>query len=127
VSDWRWIPVHLAIDWHSRLVERFGGAPGLRDPGLLVSALARPQNLVAYGEVVTTERLGALYGVGVTKAHAFIDGNKRIGFAVMAAFLKAHGRALDATEAEATQIMLDVAASVIGEDALAQWIAEHCR
>lgn len=127
VSGWTWIPPHLTVSWHSRLVERFGGAPGVRDMGLLESALARPQNLVAYGEVVTTERLAALYAVGVAKAHAFVDGNKRIAFAVMVAFLKAHGRHLDATEGEATRIMLDVAASVIGEAELEQWIEAHCR
>jgi death-on-curing protein len=127
VSGWTWIPPHLAVSWHARLVELFGGAPGVRDMGLLEGALARPRNLVAYGEVVTTERLAALYGVGVAKAHAFLDGNKRIAFAVMVAFLKAHGRHLDATEAEATQVMLDVAASTIGEAELEQWIASHCR
>lgn len=127
MSGWTWIPPHLAVSWHARLVEVFGGAPGVRDMGLLEGALARPQNLVAYGEVVTTERLAALYGVGVAKAHAFLDGNKRIAFAVMVTFLKAHGRHLDATEAEATRVMLDVAASTIGEAELEQWIAAHCR
>ena len=127
VSGWTWIPSHLVVSWHFRLVERFGGAHGVRDMGLLESALARPQNLVAYGEVVTTERLAALYAVGVAKAHAFIDGNKRIAFAVMVAFLKAHGRRLDATESDATQIMLDVAASVISEAELETWITVHCR
>lgn len=127
MTGWTWIPPHLAISWHARLVEMFGGAPGVRDMGLLESALARPQNLVAYGEVVTTERLAALYGVGVAKAHAFLDGNKRIAFAVMAAFLKAHGRHLDATEADATRVMLDVAASAMDENELEQWIMAHCR
>ncbi len=127
MTGWTWIPPHLAISWHARLVEMFGGAPGVRDMGLLESALARPQNLVAYGEVVTTERLAALYGVGVAKAHAFLDGNKRIAFAVMAAFLKAHGRHLDATEADATRVMLDVAASAMDEAELEQWIMAHCR
>lgn len=122
MSDWTWVPPHLAVSWHARLVEVFGGAPGVRDIGLLEGALARPQNLVAYEEKITTDRLAALYGVGVTKAHAFLDGNKRIAFAVMVAFLKAHGRHLDATEAEATQIMLDVAAGIIGEAELEQWI-----
>lgn len=127
MTGWTWIPPHLAISWHARLVEMFGGAPGVRDLGLLESALARPQNLVAYGEVVTTERLAALYGVGVAKAHAFLDGNKRIAFAVMAAFLKAHRRHLDATEADATRVMLDVAASAMDEAELEQWIMAHCR
>ena len=124
---WRWIPPHLTIAWHARLIERFGGAPGLRDGGLLESALARPQNLVAYGEEVTTARLAALYGVGVAKAHAFVDGNKRIAFAVMVAFLKAHGHHLDVAESDATRIMLQVAGSEIGETELESWIAAHCR
>ena len=124
---WRWISVHLAVNWHARLIERFGGLAGVRDMGLLESALARPANLVAYGENVTAEKLGALYGVGVAKAHAFIDGNKRIAFAVMIAFLRAHGRTLDATEAEATEIMLKVAASEMDEGQLERWLMSRCR
>jgi len=124
---WRWVSVHLAVNWHARLVERFGGLAGVRDIGLLESALARPANLVAYGDEVSVERLGALYGVGVAKAHAFIDGNKRIAFAVMVAFLKAHGRILDATEAEATEVMLKVAASEMDEVQLERWLSARCR
>jgi death-on-curing protein len=89
--------------------------------------LARPANLVAYGDHVSVEKLGALYGVGVAKAHAFIDGNKRIAFAVMVAFLRAHGRTLDATEADATEIMLQVAASEMDEVQLERWLAARCR
>lgn len=89
--------------------------------------MARPQNLVVYGQAVTTERLAALYGVGVAKAHAFLDGNKRIAFAVMVAFLRAHGLRLDVSEAEATRVMLDVAASAIGEAELEAWIIRSCR
>lgn len=95
--------------------------------GLLESALARPANLVAYGDHVSVEKLGALYGVGVAKAHAFIDGNKRIAFAVMVAFLKAHGLALDVAEAEATDIMLKVASSEMNEAELERWLRERCR
>ena len=124
---WRWVSVHLAVNWHARLVERFGGLAGVRDIGLLESALARPANLVAYGDDVTVEKLGALYGVGIAKAHAFVDGNKRIAFAVMVAFLKAHGRTLDTTEAEATEVMLRVAASEMDEIQLERWLALHCR
>jgi death-on-curing protein len=124
---WRWIPAHLAISWHARLIDRFGGAPGILDPGLLESALARPANLVAYGENVTAEKLAALYGVGVAKAHAFVDGNKRVAFAVMVAFLKVHGRHLDATEANATRMFLDIAAGSAGEVQLEAWIVAHVR
>ena len=117
----------MAIAWHAVLIDRFGGAPGLRDRGLLESALARPQNLVLYESDVTVDRLAALYAVALAKAHAFIDGNKRIAFAVMIAFLKAHGRHLDATEVEATKIMLDVAAGLMDEPALERWITANCR
>lgn len=125
--SWRWVSVHLAVNWHARLIERFGGLGGVRDIGLLEGALARPANLVAYGQGVTVEKLGALYGVGVAKAHAFIDGNKRIALAVMVSFLKAHGRVLDATEAEATEVMLKVAAGQIGEEELEHWLIQRCR
>lgn len=126
VPSWRWVPSHLVFSWHSRLIEIYGGAPGLRDGGLLESALARPPNLVAYGDVVSTERLAALYATGIAKAHAFLDGNKRIAFAVMVAFLKTHGRRLDISETEAARVMLAVAAGDLDAAGLERWIIEHC-
>ncbi len=122
-----WVPPHLAIAWHERLLKEFGGAAGVRDFGLLESALDRPKNLLAYKPEATLEELAALYGVGVAKAHAFIDGNKRIAFAVMLAFLKAHGQTLDATEADATATMLAVASSAMNDVALATWLGTHSR
>jgi len=94
---------------------------------LLESALARPANLVAYGTDVSVEKLGALYGVGVSKAHAFVDGNKRIAFAAMVAFLRAHERTLDVSEGEATEVMLKVAASEMNEVDLERWLTARCR
>jgi len=108
--------------WQARLIERFGGAAGIRDTGLLEGALDRPRDQFSYEPDAALERLAALYGVGLAKAHAFIDGNKRIAFAVMVAFMKAHGRTLDVTEAEATAIMLGVASGAIDERALEQWL-----
>ncbi|CAA7626964.1 type II toxin-antitoxin system death-on-curing family toxin [Magnetospirillum sp. UT-4] len=125
---WRWVSPHLAVSWHARLIGLYGGAPGIRDLGLVEGALARPRNLVAYeGPDVTTERLAVLYGIGLAKAHGFVDGNKRIGFAAMVAFLKAHGRILDVTEAEATRVMQEVAAGTMGEAELERWLLAHCR
>jgi death on curing protein len=121
------VPVHLVVAWHSRLLERFGGAPGVRDIALLEGAIDRPKNLVAYGPAATVEQLAALYGVAVAKAHAFVDGNKRIAFAIMVSFLKAHGRSLDVSEAEAADTMIDVAASAIDEHRLERWLLDHCR
>jgi death on curing protein len=124
---WIWVPPHLAIAWHARLVERFGGAPGVKDLGLLEGALGRPRNYAVYEPGATPEHLAALYGVGIAKAHAFVDGNKPVAFAVMVAFLKAQGRSLDTSEAEATAVMLDVAVGTIDEHALEQWLRTRCR
>ncbi len=124
---WAWVPPHLAIAWHERLIQEFGGAPGVRDIGLLEGALDRPKNLLAYKPDASLDELAALYGVGIAKAHAFIDGNKRIAFAVMVAFLRAHGQMLDATEADATATMLDVASSAMNDVALAAWLNTHSR
>jgi death on curing protein len=124
---WRWIPAHLAVAWHARLIERFGGVDGIRDIGLLESASSRPQNRAAYNPGVSIEELAALYAVGVTKAHAFIDGNKRIAFAVMVSFLHAHGRLLDVAEADATRAMLEAASGSVTEHDLAAWLRARCR
>lgn len=121
------MPAHLVIRWQARLIERFGGAPGIRDMALLEGALMRPVNYLNYADAVdvSAEDLAARYGVGLAKSHVFIDGNKRIAFAVMVSFLKAHGRRLDATEQAATATMLDVATGMIDEAALAAWLRAH--
>ena len=121
-----WMPAHLVVRWHARLIERFGGAPGLRDMALLEGALARPQNHALYDENASLVQLAAIYAVAVAKSHAFVDGNKRIGFAVMVAFLKANGMALDATEHDATSTMLGVADGSIDDKALEHWLLGHC-
>ncbi len=147
MTVWSWVPAHVLLAWQARLIERFGGAAGVRDEdrpkrrssgseelseqklgrGLLDSALARPANLAAYEPDAPVERLAAVYGAGLAKAHAFIDGNKRIAFAVMVSFLRAHGRSLDATEADATAVMLAVAAGELDQSGLESWIVQHCR
>ena len=124
---WSWVPPHLAIAWHARLIERFGGLPGIRDMGLLEGALGRPRNHAVYEPGAMPEHPGALHGIGIAKARAFVDGNKRIAFAVMVAFLKAQGRSLDTSESDATAIMLDVAIGTVGEQALEQWLRARCR
>ncbi len=126
-TNFIWVPTHLAISWHNRLIDRFGGAPGIRDAGLLESALDQPKNLAAYHPSATLVQMAALYGVGLAKAHAFTDGNERIAFAVMVAFLKAQGEILDSSEAEAAKIMIDVASGAVNETALRDWLTFHCR
>lgn len=125
--NWAWVPPHLAIAWHERLILEFGGALGVRAFGLLEGALDQPKNLWGYKPAATLEELGVFHGVGVAKAHAFVNGNKRMAFAVMRAFLKAHGQMLDATEADATKTMLQVAISSISDVGLAARLVTHGR
>jgi death-on-curing protein len=126
-GEWAWVPAHLVRAWHERLITIYGGAPGVRDIALLEGALDRPRNRLAYQPDSTLEERAALYGVGIAKAHAFVDGNKRIAFAVMVSFLRAHGRRLDVSEDEATATMLDVAASRLTDDVLAAWLRANGR
>lgn len=102
-----------------------GGAQGLRDEGLLDSALARPQNLHAYEGVTDIGRLAAAYGFGVAKNHPFIDGNKRAGLISIGLFLKANGFNLKAPQPETFTTILRLAAGDLGEDDLAAWIGAN--
>ncbi len=112
---------------HSQSIAEHGGADGLRDEGLLESALARPQNLFAYEEVSDLARLAASYGFGIAKNHAFVDGNKRAAFISIGLFLRLNGQRLVADKAEATLIMLSVASSAFNEEELASWIRKHMK
>lgn len=101
-----------------------GGRPDLRDRGALDAAVDRLRNKHAYGDTDLTA-LAAAYAFGLTRGHAFTDGNKRIGFAAMVVFLGVNGRALRAPEPEATALMLALAAGEVGEDQAAEWVARY--
>jgi death-on-curing protein len=122
--NWRWISRQALLLLHGESLAEHGGAPGMRNEGLLDSALARPQNLVAYGEPDLAD-LAACYGVGVAKNHPFVDGNKRAAFLCVGLFLHLNGMRLNATQAEATLTMLAVAAGEITEAEFASWLREH--
>ena len=122
--SWRWIDRRLLVILHDESLAAHGGASGLRDAGLLESALARPLNLVAYGDPDVCE-LAAAYGVGLAKNHAFVDGNKRAAFLAVGLFLRLNGHRLNASPAEATVTMLGVAAGEINEAEFAQWLRMH--
>ena len=126
MSTWRWVDRQALVLLHDESLAEHGGAPGLRDPGLLESALSRPLNLAAYGSPDVFE-LAAAYGVGLAKNHPFVDGNKRAAFLALGLFLALNGHRLAATQAEATLTMLAVAAGELTEPALAQWLREHTR
>ncbi|MFQ5953727.1 MAG: type II toxin-antitoxin system death-on-curing family toxin [Kiloniellales bacterium] len=116
-----WLTETLVMALHEELIARFGGHGGVRDRGLLQSALARPRNLLAYGEPIL-ERLAASYAFGLARNHPFVDGNKRVALAAIDVFLQLNGRELVAPEAEAVVVMRELAAGKIDEAALAAWI-----
>ncbi|MGJ7614634.1 MULTISPECIES: type II toxin-antitoxin system death-on-curing family toxin [unclassified Variovorax] len=124
MSSWRWIDRRTLILLHDESLAEHGGASGLRDETMLQSALARPLNLVSYGSPDVAD-LAAAYGVGLAKNHPFIDGNKRAAFLSVGLFLALNGQRLVATQAEATLVMLDVAASAMDESSFASWIRSH--
>ena len=119
-----WVLPETVVALHEQLLSTFGGASGVRDAGLLASALARPENLFAYGKPTTFE-LAASYAFGLVKNHPFVDGNKRSGFAVAVLFLELNGYRFDATEADATVQTLALAASELKEQAFAEWLAAN--
>jgi death on curing protein len=123
----RWISKKALLLLHEESLSEFGGARGLRDEGLLDSALARPRNAYAYNPAATIAELAASYGYGVAKNHAFVDGNKRAAFLSIGLFLAINGYRLTASQVDAIETMLAVAAGTITEPALALWIAQHSR
>jgi death-on-curing protein len=124
VSEPVWLDLSIVLDVHAEQLALFGGADGLRDAGLLESALARPVNKFAYGET-SLAALAAAYGFGVARNHPFVDGNKRTAFASIIVFLGLNGIDFDVPPEAATAIVLGVAAGEINEDGLARWIGDN--
>jgi death on curing protein len=122
--NWRWVARQALELLHGESLAEHGGAPGLRDEGLFESALARPMNLAACGQPDVAE-LAAAYGVGLAKNHPFVDGNKRVAFLAVGMFLGLNGHRLVTSQAEATVVMLDVAAGTLDEAAFAAWLRRH--
>lgn len=122
--SWRWISKQALLLLHGESLAEHGGGAGLRDEGLLDSALARPANLAAYGTPDIAEQ-AASYGFGVARNHPFVDGNKRAAFLAIGQFLYLNGYQLKAQQADATLTMLAVAAGELPEDALAAWLRQH--
>jgi death on curing protein len=121
--SWRWIDRRLLVLLHDESLAAHGGASGLRDAGLLESALARPHNLAAYGQPDIAE-LAACYAFGLAKNHPFVDGNKRAAFLSVGLFLGLNGYRLTATQAEATVAVFGLAGGEIDEATFAAWIRE---
>lgn len=121
----RWISKKALLLLHEESLATFGGAFGLRDEGLLDSALARPRNVHFYNPESTMADLAASYGVGLAKNHAFVDGNKRVAFLSIGVFLAINGLKLAASQLDAIQTILAVAAGELDERGLAAWIQKN--
>ena len=119
-----WLLDETLIALHDVLVSEFGGETGIRDEGLLESALARPRNLLNYGRADLFD-LAAAYAYGLVKNHPFIDGNKRVGFMAAAVFLELNRIRFQAAEVDAAVEMLALAAGERKEIQFAQWLRDH--
>jgi death-on-curing protein len=119
-----WVTFEQIIAIHSRELRRFGGAPGLRDEGLLRSALERPINKWHYEQAGLPEQAAA-YAFGLAKNHPFVDGNKRIAFMAMMTFLRKNRVPFEPDAAQATAVMMSLAAGEISEESLARWIRDN--
>jgi len=125
VSEPIWVSRQALELLHGESLKEHSGADGLRDSGLLDSALARAQNISAYESVDDVFRLAAAYAFGIAKNHPFVDGNKRAAFIAAGLFLALNGARLKADKAEATMIMLDLAAGEITELQFTEWLRRN--
>ncbi len=121
----KWLTAQLVQAIHTQAVAEFGGSHGVRDMGLLESALDRPRNLYAYGDDPTLFDLAAAYCTGIVKNHPFIDGNKRTGDLTARAFLFRNGYLFEPDEIDEVNMIVALAAGEIEEDVLARWISDN--
>ena len=122
--SWRWISVDVALSAHSEQLAEHGGGEGVRDKGLLESALARPENLLAYGKP-DAAALAAAYAFGVARNHPFVDGNKRTAAVVSISFLFLNDRPVDIDQQDVVLTFLALAAGDLSEDDLVAWFRAH--
>lgn len=125
MSEPRWVAKEALLLLHRESLRHFGGADGIRDEGLLDSALARPLNILRYGNGPDLLRLAAAYAKGIVQNHPFVDGNKRAALAAAGVFLMLNGRELTADPAMATVAMMDLAAGEMAEEEFADWLRSH--
>ena len=119
--DWSWIEERTVLAIHEEQLEQHGGGAGLRDMGLLKSALARPQQIAAYAQPDVCD-LAAAYASGIARNHPFIDGNKRTAWVVARVFLLLHGRDRSADDEQCYLTMLSLAAGDLSQEAFVDWL-----
>lgn len=123
-TDWIWVTLAVATAAHAEQLAEHGGGEGVRDEGLLESAMARPQNLAVYGDP-DAAALAAAYAYGIARNHPFVDGNKRTAAVVSETFLVLNGFGLTASDAELVVTFLALAAGELSEEELADWLRAH--
>lgn len=121
MSQWQWIERAVVLAVHNAQLAEHGGVTGIRDAGLLDSALARPRQRATYDEPDAAD-FAASYAFGIARNHPFVDGNKRTSFVVLELFLALNGLGLDADDAACVLTMLALAADELDEPTLAEWV-----
>lgn len=125
MSDFRLPPIEAFLDAHREYVDEFGGEAGVRDLGRLEAAIGRAQSLIDYGDNPTIFDIAAVVAHGISKNHAFVDGNKRVSFGAIVAILHVNGYDLDVTERDAVAVITAVARNDVDELALSEWIRDN--
>lgn len=125
MTEPRWLALVHILAVHSDQIQVHGGSLGLRDRGLLESALERPRNRFHYEPTSDLPSLAASYGFGIAKNHPFVDGNKRVAFQAMYLFLGLNGLRIDASEEEVVATTLSLASGDLDEPGLAAWLRDH--
>ena len=123
-QDWVWVATEVAVAAHAEQLAEHGGGEGVRDPGALESAMARPRNLAAYGDP-DAAALAAAYAFGIARNHPFVDGNKRTAAVVSEAFLILNDNQLEASDAEVVVAFFTLAAGELSEDEMADWFRQR--
>lgn len=120
-----WIELEETLLIHSRLIQKYGGSDGIRDLGMLHSALAKPKQFFYYAEATALPDLAAAYMSGIVKNHPFIDGNKRVGFGIGELFLGLNGLDLKAGQIDAANVILELAAGKMDSMKLTDWLVAN--
>ena len=122
MNEPEWIDYDVVLAIQEAQLAEHGGLPGIRDRGMLESALARPKNLLVYSSTATLRQLAAAYASGIGKNHGFVDGNKRAAWVICALFLELKGISVIADQAEVVRVMLGIADGTLPEEEVVSWL-----
>ena len=123
----KWLTIEIVSSIHAQTIRLFGGSAGVRDLGLLESALERPRNLYHYGDAPSLFHLAAAYCAGIIKNHPFVDGNKRTGVLCANAFLKLNGYRFEPEEVDIGNVIMALADGTADEAILAAWFSDYSK